>query len=122
MIKQETPNLNADFYCYTFCTKDSGCEGREPTASSIYFIVPIKANREASPCDEDKQQINESVSSIRIISENAIIGMKPLKMASETVRKFTSKKTDRIAVVTASPQNFRCELGSLAYTAKALCA
>jgi len=112
MIENEIPDwsdLNMD---HIWLTKDTGYQGYNP--SGVIVLEPFKALR-GKPLTDLKKQINTSVSSIRIVVEHAIGGVKRLRLVSEKWRLKLEERLDQAMAIAVGLHNLRIVNRKAAY-------
>ena len=118
MIEQEIPNLSDSCFDQQWFSKDTGYQGYRP--EGVHLLEPYKAARK-HPLSDIQKEMNSWISSIRVVVENAIGGIKRLRAASETLRHFTTHKADQIINVAVGLHNLRVRLRKDTYTIATSC-
>lgn len=118
MIDEELPRLTADCFDGIWLSKDTGYQGYQP--QGVHLLEPFKAFRNR-PVTEIQKEMNRWISSIRVVVENAIGGMKRLRAASERIRNFSVDKADQILSVAAGLHNLRVVHRQETYTYATSC-
>lgn len=118
MIEGELPDFGAACFDQMWLSKDSGYQGYRP--EGVHLLEPDKAFRNR-PLTGIQKEMNAWISSIRVVVEDAIGGMKRLRAASETIRKFSSGKADQIIRVASGLHNLRVRSRQQTYTLATSC-
>lgn len=118
MIDEEITSFDHPVFTDLWLSKDAGYQGYLPTGINI--IEPFKSFRN-NPITEFQKDFNRWVSSIRVVVEDAIGGVKRLRSAFERVRKFLTFRADQTLQVAVGLHNLRVRLRD-SYNAKSSCA
>jgi hypothetical protein len=95
-------NIPPDVGIYT----DTGFQGIQKQHDHV--VMPVKATKNHPLTSEQKQE-NKLISSIRVVSEHAIGGMKRLKAASDTYRNKLPNLDDTFTLLAAGLWNFHLQ-------------
>ena len=104
MIEQEIPDWSTLDMEHIWLTKDSGYQGYDP--DGVIVLEPFKALRNR-PLTDLKKQINSCISSIRIVVEHAIGGIKRLRLVSEKWRLGAEQRIDQAMYIAAGLHNLQ---------------
>lgn len=105
MVDMEELDLSAAEFNELWFSKDSGYQGyRIP--GQVHHIEPYKAFR-GKPLTAIQKEMNKWISPIRVIVENAIGGIKRVRLGAEKLRHFIQDKADQIIDVATALHNFR---------------
>ncbi|MEL7249911.1 MAG: transposase family protein, partial [Bacteroidota bacterium] len=118
MISEEIPHLNYPCFDQLWLSKDSGYQGYQPTG--VHLLEQFKAFRN-TPLTQIQKDMNTWISSIRVVIENAISGIKRLRAAKEQIRKLSIKKADQIITLAAALHNLRVRLRKDTYNLASSC-
>jgi hypothetical protein len=105
MIDMEQINLSAPIFDDLWFSQDSGYQGFR-ARGKLHHIEVSKAFRN-KPLTAIQKEMNRWISPIRVVVENAIGGLKRIRMSSEKMRHFISDKADEVIAVAAGLHNFR---------------
>lgn len=112
MIEQELPDLTALTAYRLWFSKDSGYQAYQP--SGVHLLAPYRAARN-HPLTGLEKLVNTYVSSVRVVVEHAIKGVKRCRLLSERLRYFDSTFRDIIFFIGCGLHNLRVSRRS-AYT------
>ncbi len=104
MIEIELPDFKNSVYAKQWFLKDTGYQGYIP--EGVNSIQPYK-KKAGEKLEDWQKEFNTWVSSLRIVIENAIGGMKRLRVLVDKTRGFSQEKFDKIVCVAAGLHNFR---------------
>lgn len=104
MIEQELPDFNHVLFQAQTLLKDTGYQGYEP--EGIYCLQPMKKKKGIGLTPLHKR-FNAWISSLRVVVEQAIGGIKRLRVLVDRTRGFTSKKFDAAINIGVGLHNFR---------------
>lgn len=118
MIEQEIPSLRSKYFDQLWFSKDTGYQGYRP--EGVHLLEPYKAFRN-NPLTAIQKEMNKWISSIRVVVENAIGGLKRMRSANEKIRNFTTQKADQIIEVATGLHNLRVRYRKESYTIDSSC-
>ena len=85
-------------------TKDKGYQGYQP--KGVHLLEPFKAARN-KPLTALQKEYNSWLSSIRIVGEHVMAGIKRCRIVKEELRYFSSTFRDKIFFIACGLHNFR---------------
>lgn len=104
MADEEFPCLSPlEAFCL-WLSKDKGYQGYQPFG--VHLLEPYKA-KPKRPLEPWQKEFNKWVSSIRIVCEHAICGIKRCRVVKETLRYFDAGFRDQVFSVACALHNFR---------------
>ncbi|MEL7422723.1 MAG: transposase family protein [Bacteroidota bacterium] len=118
IITQEIPKLTAPCFDQLWLSKDAGYQGYRP--NGVHLLEQSKGFR-ANPLNTIQKEMNSWISSIRVVVENAINGMKRLRATKDRLRGFCLKKADQIIALAAGLHNLRVHCRINSYTLDTPC-
>lgn len=104
MAEEELPDFSALEKWELWLTKDKGYQGYQP--KGVHLLEPYKAARNR-PLTEDQEEFNSWISSIRIVGEHVMSGIKRCRIVKEELRYFSSVFRDKIFFISCGLHNFR---------------
>lgn len=104
MLENEFPDFEHEAFVLQWFLKDTGYQGYIP--DGVDSIEPYKKKKGKELADWQKE-FNTWVSSLRVVVENAIGGMKRLRSLVDKTRGFRLKKFDQIIEIAAGLHNLR---------------
>ena len=112
MIEDEIPDLEALKDFMLFFSKDKGYQAYDP--DGVFLLSPYKASRN-HPLTSDEKLTNSWISSIRIVCEHAIGGVKRCRIVKDKIRYFDSAFRDKVFLIACGLHNFRVTRRNIAY-------
>ena len=85
-------------------TKDKGYQGYQP--QGVHLLEPFKAARN-KPLTDLQKEYNSWLSSIRIVGEHVMSGIKRCRIVKDELRYFSSTFRDKIFFIACGLHNFR---------------
>ena len=104
MIEQEIPHFKAFKDDNLWLSKDKGYQAYSP--QGVFLLEPYKARRN-HPLTDLEKIVNSWISSIRIVCEHAISGVKRCRVLKEKLRYFDSTFRDQIFYIACGLHNLR---------------
>lgn len=104
MIEIEFPNFENPVFNQQWFLKDTGYQGYIP--KGVHSIEPYK-KKAGQEMEKWQKEFNTWVSSLRVVVENSIGGMKRLRILGDKTRGFYLKKFDQAAEIAAGLHNLR---------------
>jgi hypothetical protein len=104
MMVQELPDLLHSVFSKQTLLKDTGYQGYTP--SGVACLQPMKKPK-GGELTALQKRFNRWVSSLRVVVENAIGGVKRLRVLKDRTRGFTTKKSDLAMEIGVGLHNFR---------------
>lgn len=104
MADEELPSFEHGDFEQIWLAKDTGYQGYCP--EGIILLEPFKAQR-GQPLTELQKEINTWVSSIRVVAEHAIRGIKKLRLVKEKWRSTVSGRIDQVMNIATGLHNLR---------------
>jgi hypothetical protein len=104
MATIELPNLSTLSNWKLFFSKDKAYQKYEP--QGVRCLAPFKAARNR-PLNNAQQKFNSLISSIRIVSEHAIGGVKRCRINKDKLRYFDATFRDKIFSISCGLHNLR---------------
>lgn len=104
MIEIEFPNLKNKAFNEQWFLKDTGYQGYIPEGVNSIQPFKKKAGEDLTPF---QKEFNTWVSSLRVVVENAIGGMKRLRVLVDKTRGFVLEKFDQAIEIAAGLNNLR---------------
>lgn len=104
MLENEFPDFKHEVFGGQWVLKDTGYQGYMP--EGVDTIQPYK-KKKGEELTEWQKEFNTWVSSLRVVVENAIGGMKRLRSLIDKARGFRLEKFDQIIEIAAGLHNFR---------------
>ena len=104
MIEQELPDFAHSVFHGQSLLKDTGYQGYNP--DGIACLQPMKKKKGVDLTPLQKR-FNSWISSLRVVVENAIGGVKRLRVLKDRTRGFTTKKSDLAIEIGVGLHNFR---------------
>lgn len=104
MAEQELPDFKLLEQWQLWLSKDKAYQAYQP--QGVHLLEPFKAARNR-PLTDLQKEFNQWLSSIRIVSEHAISGIKRCRILKEKLRYFSSDFRDKICLVSAGLHNLR---------------
>lgn len=117
MARQELPTLEGLGNDTIIATKDKGYQGYRP--EGVFHFEPYKAARN-QPIDGLEELVNSAISSIRIVCEHAIGGVKRLRILKDQLRYHNSDFRDQIFGIACGIHNLRVSRRKNTYSNGAL--
>ncbi len=85
-------------------TKDKGYQGYQP--KGVHLLEPFKATRN-NPLSDLQKEYNSWLSSIRIVGEHVMSGIKRCRIVKDELRYFSSTFRDKVFFLACGLHNFR---------------
>ncbi|MGB3547786.1 MAG: transposase family protein [Saprospiraceae bacterium] len=104
MIEIELPDFNHPVFDKQTLLKDTGCQAYNP--KGIKSLQPMKKKKKIDFTVIQKK-FNTWISSYRVVVENAIGGVKYLRVLTDRTRGFNLKKSDLAIKIGVGLHNFR---------------
>lgn len=104
MIQEELPHFKTLQEFDLWFSKDKGYQGYQPRG--VHLLQPFKAQKK-QPLTPFQKQFNQWVSSIRVVSEHAIAGIKRCRIVKETLRYFDTHFRHQVFNIACGLHNFR---------------
>lgn len=92
--------------------QDTGFQGYKPAGAVI--VQPLKKPRGGELTDQQKAS-NREKSSIRVVVEHAIGGVKTWRIVKEQIRSWCRRLRDRVMVLACGLHNFRLKCREVPY-------
>lgn len=118
MIEAEITSFENRAFEGLWLSKDAGYQSYQP--KGVHLLEPFKASR-GNPITKFQKEFNSWLSSIRVVVEHAIGGIKRLRSAFEKIRKFRTHRADQIIQVAVGLHNLRVTAGRASYAQKSSC-
>lgn len=112
MVEDELPDFEALRGFSLFFSKDKGYQAYDP--KGVFLLSPFKASRN-HPLTGEQELVNSWISSIRIVCEHAIAGVKRCRIVKEKIRYFCSAFRDKVWRIACGLHNFRVTRRNVAY-------
>lgn len=104
MAEIELPDFINRVFAEQWFLKDTGYQGYIP--EGVNSIEPYK-KKAGKELEDWQKEFNTWVSSLRVVIENAIGGMKRLRILIDRTRKFCQEKFDKVVCIAAGLHNLR---------------
>ncbi len=98
-------------------SKDKGYQGYQP--KGVHLLEPFKAARN-NPLTDFQKEYNQWISSIRIVGEHVMSGIKRCRIVKDELRYFSTTFRDKIFFVACGLHNFRVTRRKNTYSRGAL--
>jgi len=117
MADLELPDLSMLQKWELWLTKDKGYQGYQP--KGVHLLEPFKAARNR-PLTDLQKEYNSWLSSIRIVGEHVMSGIKRCRIVKDELRYFSSTFRDKIFFIACGLHNFRVTRRKKTYNCGAL--
>ena len=104
MADLELPDFSTFQQRELWLTKDKGYQGYRP--EGVHLLEPFKAARN-KPLTDCQKEYNTWLSSIRIVGEHVMSGIKRCRLLKDELRYFSSTFRDKIFFIACGLHNFR---------------
>ena len=104
MADWEIPDFSMLQKWQLWFTKDKGYQGYQP--NGVHFLEPFKAAKN-KPLTDIQKEYNSWFSSIRIVGEHVMSGIKRCRLVKDELRYFSSTFRDKIFFIASGLHNFR---------------
>ena len=117
MADSEIPDFSNLEEWELWLTKDKGYQGYRP--KGVHLLEPFKAARN-KPLSDLQKEYNSWISSIRIVGEHVMSGIKRCRIVKDELRYFSSTFRDKIFFIACGLHNFRVTRRKKTYNQGAL--